>query len=193
MSGRPFLLIATKQIRILTTTKPLKGMHFFRICMRHLPPQIGLYMKLLILILCLGLLHVSAKTYGQYVSLNEKDTPLETVIQQLRGQTGYDFVADRKLVRRAGNVNVQLHQATLEQALNACLKGKAIAYRISGGIVTLVPEKPAAHQSGISPARAISYLQQGVSGKVSDSLGNPLAGVTIVVRGSSQGSSTDDD
>lgn len=168
-------------------------MHFFRICMRHLPPQIGLYMKLLILFLCLGLLHVSAKTYGQYVSLSVKDTPLETVIQQLRGQTGYDFVADRKLVRRAGNVNVQLHQATLEQALNACLKGKSIAYRISGGIVTLVPEKTGAHQSGISPAPPISYLQQGISGKVTDSLGNPLAGVTIVVRGSSQGSSTDDD
>ncbi len=166
-------------------------MHFFRICMRHLPPQIGLYMKLLILFLCLGLVHVSAKTYGQYVSLSVKDTPLETVIQQLRGQTGYDFVADRKLVRSAGNVNVQLHQATLEEALKACLQGKSIAYRINGGIVTLVPEKSAGYRRGGIPSSATSALQQAISGTVTNEQGDPLEGVTITVKGKAISSITD--
>ncbi|WP_257669107.1 SusC/RagA family TonB-linked outer membrane protein [Parapedobacter tibetensis] len=149
-------------------------------------------MKLIFLFFCLGLLHVSANTYGQQVTLTAKDTPLATVIQQLRQQTGYDFVADRQLMRKAGTVSVQLEKATLEEALRACLQGKPIDYRIQSGIVTLLPkstpssstplrhpERSAAESNG--SLRELILAHPEVHGRVVDSLGSPLAGASVRV------------
>ena len=50
-------------------------------------------MKLSTLILILGLVHASAKSYSQ-ITLNEKHSPFEKVLQKIEKQTNYIFIYD---------------------------------------------------------------------------------------------------
>src|SRR5579871_5575738 len=53
-----------------------------------------LVMKLTIILLIAGCLQVSAKGYGQKITISGKDLPLEKVFSMVRNQTGYVFFYD---------------------------------------------------------------------------------------------------
>ena len=82
----------------------------------QVPQQILLIMKLTTLLIVITLLQVSAAGYSQKVTLNEKNAPLETVIQIIKNQTGYVFIYDNPDFKKT-NVTIRVNNASVEETL----------------------------------------------------------------------------
>lgn len=142
-------------------------------------------MKLVILLLTVNCLHISAKVTAQDVTLKERNVQIEKVFKQIYKQTGYQFVYTSDLLKNAKRVDIDADHAPLSEVLAVCFKGQPFTYiRVKKAIVLRPkPARPETFPVNVDPIS--------LSGRVTDSLGNPLVGVTIKVKGGSSGVVTD--
>lgn len=118
------------------------------------------------------------------ISLSLKNATLGQVINILRAQTKYQFFYDDKLSEvHLGVVNVKdvnIH------FLDQILKDKNITYKVEDNIVYLSTSK--LPLSSLAPLVLPSIT---VSGVVTDKSGVPLIGVSVAVKGTTEGTMTD--
>lgn len=131
-----------------------------------------LVMRLTIIILVATMLQVSAASYGQYVTLQQRNTTLDRLFQTIRKQTGYNvlFVTDK--IKGANRIDADFTNTPLDKVLDQILAGKQLTY--------LVNEKTIIIKS-LSQVEA--NVQITVKGKVLDESNKPLVGATIRVKG----------
>lgn len=148
-----------------------------------------LIMKLVIILLFAGYLQANAKGYAQSITLSEKNITLQKLFVKVIRQTGYQFFCKDRLLDKAGKVNINVKNASIEEVLNLCLRDLPVSYTVVGKNV-IIKEKPFTPEVKVErPAEEIQI----VKGIVRDEGGNPLAGVSVVVRGSKKGTSTAND
>lgn len=140
-------------------------------------------MKLTAIILLSACLTASAKGFTQSVTLNEKNAPLQKVFKEIKRQTGYNFLYTLEQLDQAGKVDVQLRNATLEEALTVCLMGKQLTYTIVEKTVVIkrkeiTPLPPLSGLDSQGPEGAID-----VKGRVVNEKGEPVEGVTVTIKG----------
>ena len=63
-------------------------------------------MKLSTILILVAFLQVNAKGFSQNVTLNEKKSNLDKVFNEIRKQTGYDFLYNTRLLRNTVPVTV---------------------------------------------------------------------------------------
>jgi len=156
-------------------------------------------MKLTAVFLFFACLQVSARVNGQRISLNVNTVPLSKVFKSMQQQTGYDFLYSSETLQQAGNVSLNLKNASLKEALQACLKGKDLSYKIQGNTVIIVKKKT--RQPIATVAQATRYTLDetvekpvvSVTGTVVDSTGAPLASVFVKMKGTQKSTITKDD
>lgn len=124
----------------------------------------------------IALLQCSAKSFSQNVTLNENHVSLKKALQDISKQTGYVFFYESKDVT-GKSVDVKLKNAGLAQALEECLEGQMLTYKIVGNTVILQQKEESSSQTNDKPVVPVT-----VSGQVLDQNGNGLAGVTISLR-----------
>ena len=139
--------------------------------------------KFLRALLVLFFMTVSVQWTFAQLNLNVSRTTLGTVIEQIKSQSKYQFFYDDKLATMAVE-NVKVKNASIEDALNAILKGKIISFNVEDNIVYL-SEKSAAPQEGNQQGK-----ERTITGQVSDDMG-PLIGVNVLIKGTSIGCITD--
>ncbi len=146
-------------------------------------------MKLLTLFLLTGFLQVSAMGYSQKISVSGKELSLQKIFKSIEGQTDYVFFFDKNGLKKAKAVSLSLRQATLTEVLDACFKDQPLRYVIVGKTIVInEAEKPEE-----LPTPLEKILFQEVKGKVFDESGNPLEGVTVLVKGITGGTTTSAD
>lgn len=174
-------------------------MHFaaFGKLMPYPIPKTLLRMKLTAILLFLFALQSMAESFAQ-VTIKEKNTTLEKVLQTIKKQSGYDLVYQKEMVRSKGKpVAIHLTNATLVNALELIFKDQELAYDLVGKIIT-VKERDNKTLLTITNSPIISFpIKQEVpkievKGRVINEKGEPVAGASIQVKGNaSKGSSTD--
>lgn len=135
-------------------------------------------MRLTTLILLASLLQVSASTFGQRITLNQNNASLNSVLQEIRRQSGYDFFYEGSVIPSGTQVNVHLSNVAIDEALKSVLSGLSLTYEINAKNVTIKkkPEK-SFFDNILTRLAAID-----VRGRVIGENGQPLAGATIKVR-----------
>jgi len=144
-------------------------------------------MKLMLFILAVSL-QVSATTtvHSQQVTLTAKNTPLRDVLQQIRKQTGYAFMYESDLLNDAKPVSVTLKQSPIEETLQIIFKNQPYNYCFKDRFI-LITSKIEKKTESVTEGRRAD-----LSGRVTHKNGKPIAGVTISLKESSQGTVTDD-
>ena len=151
-----------------------------------------LIMKMTIVLFTIACLQVSAKGYTQSVTLTVKNAPLEKVFKELKRQTGYDFWYETKLLRKAERVDLEVKNTSLKQALDECFRYQPFAYSIIDKIIVVKLKPQTQFLTGTPIAiEAIPPLLIDVHGTITDDKGQPLAGATILVKGTSVGTKSD--
>ncbi|WP_221452876.1 TonB-dependent receptor [Mucilaginibacter sp. FT3.2] len=141
-------------------------------------------MKLTLVIMIGFLLQVSAKSYGQRISLSQKNVSLEEVFREIQKQTKFNILCDAEIIQQSSSVSVNLRNATIQDALSVCFAGKRLTYVIDGN--TIVVKRKTAQEAANESQAAIV-----VSGFVTDDKGLPLPGVTVGIKGTYSATSTD--
>lgn len=119
------------------------------------------------------------------LTLSTPRTNLGTVINQIQSNSKYQFFYNDKLSTITVDA-LNVKNAPLEKVLNILLKGKNISYKIEENIIYLSDkeENPSTAQQQVGKERTIT-------GQVIDSKGEPLIGVSILVKGTTDGAITD--
>ena len=145
--------------------------------------QIFRKMKLTLLLLFLTVFTViAADTYSQSTKLNLKLKNIHVVelLGQIEAQSEFRFFYNEEIDLNYV-VSLSASDETIGNVLDKVFRDKGIKYEIIDRQVIL---------TNSSIANSVSVQQQTISGKVTDSSGNPLPGVTIIIKGTSIGTST---
>lgn len=127
-------------------------------------------------------LQVSASTYGQHITLNQKNVALESVLKEIRRQSGYDIYYNGKTISADMKTNINVVEADIHQALNVALKGTNLSYYIEGKTVLLKAVTGSGQRDSFT-----------LPGKISDEQGDPVSGVTVSIKGTSRQTMSDQD
>lgn len=136
-------------------------------------------MKLTVLLMTVALLQVHATGYSQTVTLSRSNAPLDRIFQEIRKQTGYTFLYTDEQMVEGRKVNLQLKNATLKEALDACFQGQPLTYILSGKVVII--------KRKATTAEIPVPTELEIRGKVANEKGEALPGVTVQVKGSAKG------
>ncbi|WP_165813938.1 TonB-dependent receptor [Terrimonas sp.] len=147
-------------------------------------------MKLTAILLLIGCLQVSANSHSQTITLSEKNAPLKKIFMEIKAQSGYTFVYRDEWLKLAKNVDLNLRNVNIRQALDACFKGQPLTYTIikTAVVIRLLEKKEVLDQTGDS-LDAPPPID--IKGRVTDAEGKPLEGVSVTVKGSAWGTKTD--
>ena len=142
-------------------------------------------MKLTTILMLALCINASAKGYSQNVSLNETNSPLDKVFREIKKQSDYTFVYTKAQLKMANRVTVNINNASIEEALDACFFDQPLTYTIFNQmIVVKEKEKTATTHTGSgvinTPPPPIT-----VTGKVTNDKGEPLSGATIMEKNTS--------
>lgn len=150
-------------------------------------------MNLTAMFLLISLLHVSASSLAQQVTLNMKDTPLKDVFNEINKQTGYNFSWSSRAVKETIRIDVNLKDVPLKNALDQILYGLPVTYTIKDKNI-LIKEKGKAITDKVKDFISKDGKEQQnreISGKVADKNGQALVGVNISLKGTSIRTRTD--
>lgn len=140
--------------------------------------------KLFRALLILLLIAVPVQWAAAQLTLSTPRTTLGTVIKQIQSQSKYQFFYNDKL----STVTVEplkVKDASLEQVLNTLLKNKDISYKIEENIIYL------SEKENSDSLQQQSGKERTITGQVVDAKGEPLIGVSILVKGTTDGAITD--
>lgn len=131
--------------------------------------------------------------YAQKVTLSAKNAKLETVLKQIKRQTGYSFFYNEAILNKSEKVTLSLKDTELPEALKECFSQQpALIYRVVGNTVVIDLKKVITTQSNAAIAENTEGANEGitVSGTVFNSSNERLENASIVVRGTQRGTTT---
>jgi TonB-linked SusC/RagA family outer membrane protein len=149
-----------------------------------------LIMKFIAIFLFAAGLQVSATGFSQTITLTQNNVSLKKVFREIEKQSGYQFFYKDRVIRQTGNVSINVTNASIEDVLNNCFKNQPLTYSLLDKIIVVKAKKPAEF---IIPAVATFSASPVniIKGAVKDEKGSPLAGVSVILKGTKKGTSTD--
>jgi TonB-linked SusC/RagA family outer membrane protein len=160
-----------------------------------LPPgrakQLLRVMKLTTLIMLIAFLHVSASTMAQKVSLNVINAPLVTVFNQIKKQTGYDFAFTGKTLDQAKSVTINVKNKELADVLKQIFDDQPLDYKIDDKSIEISRKDPSFLDNFKDKVAKLLTLPANITGRVVDSLGNPLEGASVSLKNTNYNTLTD--
>lgn len=160
---------------------------FYRKVIKHY--SILKIMKLSAFLLFITVLHVFATgTYSQNTNLtfNLEEATVKQVLREIENQSEFYFLFNQKLVDVNRTVNLHVTEEKIEEILTQVFYGTNLDYVVLDRQIVISPHEYLAEAKvKLQPITA--------SGTVTDENGEPLAGVSIVVKGTTQGTITNAD
>ncbi len=150
--------------------------------------KLFLIMRITVFILMISLAHVYASAYSQNTKLNldVKNASVQEMLEQIKQQSEYKFLFRSDLFDDLAPVNMKAKGVTIEKVLESVLVPQGISYEIQDNVVIFrkepVLEKPATGRQN----------PKGLKGSVTDASGMPMPGVSVLVKGTTQGTITND-
>ena len=120
-------------------------------------------------------------TQNSKISLSVKEMKLEDIMMRIEDQTKYRFAYNKTEIDVDKSYSVDINNAEIKELLNKLFSKGEINYNIIDRQIVLSSSKES----------SIIQQQKSVSGKVTDSSGGSLPGVSVVVKGTTSGTITD--
>jgi len=170
--------------------KKLKEAHFFwngsNLILRKM--KLTAFLSFLLFISSYG----TSMSQTTILSLNLKNVPVQDVIQQIEDLTEFNFIYQDDVFRKDQKITIQTDQAPIDSVLQQLAEQASVGYRIFDNQIVILKYKTEELPSVIK-SETNAEQKKDLSGTVKDSKGNPLPGVTVVVKGTTIGTITDAD
>lgn len=137
--------------------------------------------NLTVFLLTASLLQVAASGFAQKINLTKTNVSLTEIFKEIRRQSGYDFVYATPQIKLARKVDVFARNAPLAQVLDECFENQPFTYEIQNKTI-VIRERIG---GSIAPDRRI------VGVVLDKNDGKPLPGVTVLIKGTKNGTQTD--
>lgn len=154
-------------------------------------------MKLLAVFLLAASLHLSANTYSQKVTYKGKEVTLKQVFTAIKKQTGYTVFVNVSLLDPSQKISLSVTDMPLEKLMGQILDGKKLTYSIQNKTIVISPKEEISVPVTSTGAGSVSMQSTpppniDVKGRVVNEKGEPLAGVSVLIKGTKRGASTNE-
>jgi TonB-linked SusC/RagA family outer membrane protein len=140
-----------------------------------------LVMKLTIFLLIVFVFNASATGYGQEkLNFRFKKTEIAGILTSIEKATHYRFLYNDELRSIRQKVNLEVQDASIRQTLDQLLAKTGLIYLVMDNNLIVIKEPIAVRQD------------KTISGKITDDNGVPLSGVSVKVKGTERGTTTND-
>lgn len=145
-------------------------------------------MKLTIVLLISFMMTVSANSYSQKTKLdvNLSNTTIKGLFGYIEQNSEFVFLYRNEDFNTAKMVSIEMKDASINQILDQALKDEKVVYDVYERQIVI---RKASESVAINP----QPQKKEVSGSVKDGEGNPLPGVSVVLKGTTVGTVTDGD
>lgn len=141
--------------------------------------KLAFIMNLTVALLLVSCLHVSAGVYSQSrVSLNMQSADIKKVLSAIEKRTSYRFLYNQSLLASDQKVTITAVNEEVLSVVNRVLQNTSLTYEVLNSNLVVLKRM----NTIILPAQ--------VTGRVTDSAGAPIEGVTVRIKGSTAGTST---
>ncbi len=149
-------------------------------------PQWLKIMKLLGLFILVGCLQLSASGYSQTKKLNLrlKNSTLDEVFEAIEQQTQFTVFYKSEDVLSAKKADYNVNEKNIQETLETVLANTDLDYRINDQVIIVLTKAPAVNE------RLAQQAERTLKGKVVDTSGEPLPGVTVMIKGTTTGTIT---
>lgn len=144
-----------------------------------------LMMRNTVLILLISAFQVFANgSYSQtaQLNLNLKNATIKQVLTEIENQSEFYFLYNSELIDVTRKVDISVKNEKVNEILSRLFNDNEVNVSISDRHIVLTPVTEKSDQQ-----------QKSVSGKVTDSNNQPLPGVTVLIKGTAQGTITNAD
>ena len=140
----------------------------------------GLMLAVALTLSCTAPLAYAQTSHPEKITVTVTKKPLENVLEKLSKQYDYQFFYNASLLKGV-HVSASLQDADIKNVMKTLLTGTGLQYSIKGRtiVITAIPKK--------------AITKTPLNGRVTDSDGNVLPGVSIFTQDKSQGTITDID
>lgn len=142
------------------------------------------------LMLWLALVCASVSYAQGKVTMNVKNYPLRTVVEQLKEMTGHEFIFNDSYIDMNRKVTVSVKNASLGNVLDAIVANTDMEYSILDNMVIF-----SVRQTGRTPGKKdrTGSERNVFTGRIVDLAGEPVIGAAVMEAGTSNGVVTDFD
>jgi len=148
-------------------------------------PKFLRMMKLITVIMLASLVQVSAASFGQLVTLKEKNVTFEKVFREIRKQSGYDVLLSTNKIKTSTTLNVDFNNSTIEEVMNKIVSGRELTYTVEDRTILIKLKEKSVFDKVLGYFIAVK-----VTGKVKDKNGAVLPGVSVREKGAANAVST---
>lgn len=148
-----------------------------------------LMMKFTCIFLVIACLHAGAAGFGQQITLSVKNASAETVFKKVERQSGFGFVYAKEQLSSLRLIDLNVQQSSLTEVLDLIFKNESITYVISGKNIIIKNRE----KSSVPVAEERKAPPIDVTGRIVDEEGKALSNVTVVIRSTGKGVTTDQD
>lgn len=147
-------------------------------------------MRLTTIIILVTFMQVSATTFAQKVTLEYTNMSLKRIFKELKSQTGYNFLYTERQMANAKPVSIKVKDRGLSDVLAQIFTDQPLSYQMDNKTV-VIRDRPVAGPASSSASDAPVSGQAVIKGRVTNERGEPLANVSVRVKGNQQaGTST---
>lgn len=128
---------------------------------------------------------------GESVTLKANNIALFEVFKTIYKQTKLKVSYSNAMVNDKEKVDVNFFNTPIQDVMVVLLKGKDLKFTFTENLI-IIGEKDKGSSNGTYTDTTVNAVPS-ISGKVTDAAGSPLPGVTVQVKGTNQGTTTDMD
>jgi TonB-linked SusC/RagA family outer membrane protein len=137
-------------------------------------------MKLSFAIILLSCLHVAAGGFSQSrISVDFQSTQLKRALSLIEKKSNFRFLYNETLVTNAPRITLTMVNAEVTEVLTRILNNTGLSYQLMANNLVIL-------KTGMAVMQDVK-----VSGRVTSTSGEPVAGVSVVVKNTSIGTTTD--
>ncbi len=163
------------KLRTYSGKRVLRNLYKSRLPKTVLPvSKLILQMKLISFFLFIACVQASASVSAQKVTLNEKNASVQKVLREIRKQTNYDFLVNTQSVKNMLPVSISVTDMPLENVLEQVFRSIPVDFVIDNKTIIIRDQ-----------GKKTADIK--VTGVILSDRGEPLAGVTIIEKGTSNG------
>ncbi len=148
-------------------------------------PLIVRIMKLVTLFLLVAVMHVAAATYSQTTKLKivGQNLSIGEILDRIENQSDFSFFFNANQIDLSRRMNISAENQMISKILDEILYGSGLTYTVNNKLIVI-------HKPGETENVTGSQQTGKVTGKVIDSTGGGLPGVSVVVKGTTNGTIT---
>ncbi len=148
-----------------------------------LPGKTLRVMKLICLFIVMQTLQLSGKSFSQeVVTIKMADVSFQEIVREIERQSSVTFLYNHEYVKALNHLTLDVKKMKIEEVMSRLLKDTRLGYSFVDNTVIITMKPTSIEQTP---------RVRNVKGVVVDVNGNPLPGVTVMIKGTTLGVATD--